>query len=86
MPTELVAAAVLATGYTGPISLEVFNNSLHVPGEKVPWEHARRGMTGLQRLVEAMQTMPAFWEASKTTPLETIIEVIKPLRHGKSKL
>ncbi|KAJ5166088.1 uncharacterized protein N7482_004869 [Penicillium canariense] len=40
MPVELVAAAVLATGYKGLISLEVFNLSLNQTGSSVPSSHA----------------------------------------------
>ncbi|PYH89607.1 xylose isomerase-like protein [Aspergillus ellipticus CBS 707.79] len=62
MPVHLVAAAVLATGYKGPVSLEVFNNSLNVPGADVAEVHARRGMTGLRKLAEAIPRVPAFWQ------------------------
>jgi sugar phosphate isomerase/epimerase len=61
MPVELVAASVLATGYKGPISLEVFNNSLNQPGEDVPLTHARRGTAGLQNLVDSLKALPPFW-------------------------
>ncbi|KAL2802509.1 xylose isomerase-like protein [Aspergillus granulosus] len=61
MPVELVAAAVLATGYQGPISLEVFNASLNQPGKHVPDAHAERGMAGLQKLIAAVATLPPFW-------------------------
>ncbi|KKK21012.1 hypothetical protein P175DRAFT_0501924 [Aspergillus ochraceoroseus IBT 24754] len=65
MPVELVAAAVLATGYRGPFSLEVFNNSLNVPGEDVPTTHAQRGIAGLRKLVEEIPKVPSFWERGK---------------------
>ncbi|RHZ52983.1 sugar phosphate isomerase/epimerase family protein [Aspergillus thermomutatus] len=62
VPTHLVAAAVLATGYKGALSLEVFNNSLNLPDPEVPAAHAERGMTGLRKLTEAVMKVPAFWE------------------------
>jgi len=61
MPVELVAAAVLATGYRGPISLEVFNHSLNQPGEHIPEVHAMRGMWGLRKLITAATALPPFW-------------------------
>ncbi|KAL2808302.1 xylose isomerase-like protein [Aspergillus granulosus] len=45
-----IASAIINSGYTGPVSLEVFNSSLHVKHEGVPTEHARRGMDSLRRL------------------------------------
>jgi 4-hydroxyphenylpyruvate dioxygenase len=60
MPAELVVAAVLETGYTGPVSLEVFNDSLALPDPEVPRVHAERGFTGLQRLMEAVKHLPQF--------------------------
>ncbi|KAL2826431.1 xylose isomerase-like protein [Aspergillus cavernicola] len=62
MPVGVVTAAVLATGYKGPLSLEVFNQSLNVSGKEVPGEHARRGMTGLRKLVEEVEGVEPFWE------------------------
>ncbi|RAL08015.1 sugar phosphate isomerase/epimerase family protein [Aspergillus homomorphus CBS 101889] len=62
LPVELVAAAVLATGYPGPVSLEVFNYSLHETHSSVPAEHAERGMKGLKWLLDEVQRVPAFWE------------------------
>lgn len=62
MPVDVVAAAVVATGYKGPMSLEVFNNSLNQPGAGVPSAHARRGFTGLRKLADAIPQVPAFWE------------------------
>ncbi|KAF7596791.1 hypothetical protein BBP40_012390 [Aspergillus hancockii] len=62
MPVDLVAAAVVATGYTGPLSLEVFNHSLNQPEKDVPSIHARRGIDGLRKLTNAIPQVPAFWE------------------------
>ena len=67
MPVEFVAAAVLATGYKGPISLEVFNKSLDKPGNAVPAAHATRGIAGLQRLAQAAGALPAFWSGQMET-------------------
>ncbi|KAJ0417504.1 xylose isomerase-like protein [Aspergillus carlsbadensis] len=62
MPVEIVTAAVLATGYTGPLSLEVFNRSLDEAGEGVVLEHAARGVVGLQRLMREIRGVEPFWE------------------------
>ncbi|GJN94679.1 hypothetical protein Rhopal_007770-T1 [Rhodotorula paludigena] len=48
LPVDRFSDAVVATGYTGPWSLEVFNDSLGEKGEHVPREHAKRGMEGLR--------------------------------------
>lgn len=61
LPVELVAAAVMATGYHGPISLEVFNHSLNRPGQRIPEIHAVRGIHGLHRLIVAANVVPPFW-------------------------
>ncbi|KAL2812620.1 xylose isomerase-like protein [Aspergillus granulosus] len=60
MPVEVVTAAVLATGYQGPLSLEVFNRFLSVGGESVVEEHAKRGIVGLKKLVEEVQRVDLF--------------------------
>lgn len=51
MPTLDFVKAVCATGYKGPWSIEVFNSSLHQPGQKVQTEHAERGHKGLVWLI-----------------------------------
>ncbi|KAM0414698.1 hypothetical protein ACHAPT_013460 [Fusarium lateritium] len=51
MPVEMVLSAILKMGYTGPLSLEVFSHSLHVPGREVPLRLATRGITGLKSLI-----------------------------------
>lgn len=61
MPVDMVAAAVIATGYAGPLSLEVFNDSLNEPDPRVPSSHAQRGYTGLEKLVVAIRKVPKFW-------------------------
>lgn len=80
MPVELVTAAVLAIGYTGPISLEVFNNSLDKPGADVPTVRAKRGMVGLQQLADLMRAIPAFWNTPARISKETMQVVIDGVR------
>jgi 4-hydroxyphenylpyruvate dioxygenase len=63
MPVELVAAAVLATGYSGPLSLEVFTDTLNLDDPSVPRSHARRGYSGLQSVVEAVREVPKYWDS-----------------------
>lgn len=79
MPVELVAAAVLATGYQGPISLEVFNESLNLPGDDIPPAHAARGIEGLRKLVEAAMRLPPFWRC-RADARQAVAQVIKRLR------
>ncbi|KAJ5263224.1 hypothetical protein N7478_010829 [Penicillium angulare] len=67
MPVELVAAAVLATGYKGPLSLEVFNTSLNQGGDDVAGSHADRGMEGLKRLFEAATKLAPFWRSPESS-------------------
>lgn len=86
MPVELVAAAVLATGYKGPISLEVFNNSLNEPGDDIPVSHAKRGMTGLQKLVEVVRELPPFWHTPAQIPRHTVASVTSGMRARSSRL
>lgn len=79
MPVELVAAAVLATGYQGPISLEVFNESLNLPGDDIPPAHAARGIEGLRKLVDAAMRLPPFWRC-RADARQAVAQVIKRLR------
>ncbi|KAJ5101141.1 hypothetical protein N7456_007193 [Penicillium angulare] len=67
MPVELVAAAVLATGYKGPLSLEVFNTSLNQGGDDIAGTHADRGMEGLIRLFDAATKLAPFWRSPEST-------------------
>ncbi|KAJ5476110.1 hypothetical protein N7475_001839 [Penicillium sp. IBT 31633x] len=85
MPVELVAAAVLGTGYQGPISLEVFNTSLNEPGKLVPENHAFRGMNGLRLLLETAKSMPAFWQ-NKVESKKAITQVMQRLQPNEFKL
>ncbi|PWZ03571.1 xylose isomerase-like protein [Testicularia cyperi] len=52
MPVKDFIAAVAKTGYSGPWSIEVFNNSLDDANPTVPLSHATRARAGLDRLVE----------------------------------
>lgn len=61
MPVDLVTAAILATGYKGPLSIEVFNDSLHEPDATVPEKHAKRGIAGLKKLVRKTEGVKKFW-------------------------
>lgn len=85
MPVELVAAAVLATGYKGAISLEVFNASLNEPNGDVPQTHATRGMGGLRNLVEVSRSLPPFWK-TKSHAREALNLVIQRLQNGRHHL
>ena len=51
LPVDKFADAVVRTGYSGPWSLEVFNDSLSDPSESVPESHARRAIQGLRAAV-----------------------------------
>ncbi|KWU43128.1 xylose isomerase-like protein, partial [Rhodotorula sp. JG-1b] len=48
LPVDRFSDAVIATGYSGPWSLEVFNDSLNDEGKLVPQQHAERGIKGLR--------------------------------------
>lgn len=52
LPVQQFADAVVDTGYTGPWSIEVFNDSLADPGVEVPEQHAQRAMKGLKAAAE----------------------------------
>lgn len=86
MPVELVAAAVLATGYKGPLSLEVFNSSLNVPGEAIPRDHATRGVTGLRKVLEVVKTVPEFWNPSNEFSVDDLVRLYCDNRQGRSNL
>lgn len=64
LPVDLTLAAVLATGYQGPISLEVFAASLFSKDLEVPRVHARRGISGLRQVCDAAGRVEPLW----TTP------------------
>jgi len=52
LPVSEFIEAVVKTGYAGPWSLEVFNNSLRSPAGTTPITHAIRGFYGLSKLVK----------------------------------
>lgn len=56
LPVAQYAQTVLATGYTGDLSLEVFNASLHLPDADVPRQHATRGFESLKRMSAALNS------------------------------
>lgn len=85
MPVELVAAAVLATGYQGPVSLEVFSASLNKPGDEVPPVHAVRGIEGLGKLDKVARALPPFWQ-SKIHAQQAVAQVTKRLRSTSPKI
>lgn len=86
MPVELVTAAVLATGYKGPLSLEVFNNSLNVAGDNVPPEHATRGIVGLRKVVEAVKAVPPFWDPVREVSIDDLARIYRSNRQERSNL
>ncbi|SCZ96381.1 BZ3500_MvSof-1268-A1-R1_Chr8-2g10157 [Microbotryum saponariae] len=53
LPVSTFSDAVVQTGYDGPWSLEVFNESLSSDDPNVPIEHARRAMKGLSKAIAA---------------------------------
>jgi 4-hydroxyphenylpyruvate dioxygenase len=67
MPVDLVAAAVIASGYNGPLSLEVLNTSLNKPDASVSSEQAQRGHKGLTRLMQAIRNVPSFYDATASS-------------------
>ncbi|CAG8214190.1 unnamed protein product [Penicillium salamii] len=85
MPVELVGAAVLAAGYKGPVSLEVFNESLNQPGDDVPTIHSARGMNGLRTLIETIKCLPPFWK-SQPDAQQAMVQVMERLRSQKRSL
>ena len=48
LPVDRFSDAVVQTGYRGPWSIEVFNDSLSERRREVPLEHAQRGFEGLR--------------------------------------
>ncbi|KAK2467912.1 hypothetical protein APHAL10511_000207 [Amanita phalloides] len=50
LPVIEMTKAVLATGYKGWWSLEVFNKTLQEDDAGSPWRHGKRGIDGLHRL------------------------------------
>lgn len=74
MPVDLVTAALLATGYKGALSLEVFNKSLHSDDPSVPQSHAERGYIGLKKLLEVIPKVEPFWLQSSNSTSQPICE------------
>lgn len=84
LPGDMTLAAILATGYKGPLSLEIFTESLYSPNAEVPDEHARRGVEGLTRLCHATETIEPFWGTAASDTLA--YKVWKEGRTVESKL
>jgi 4-hydroxyphenylpyruvate dioxygenase len=51
-PIALIVSSILRAGYTGPLSLEVFNQSLYSPDPNVAETHAKRGIESLRNLLQ----------------------------------
>jgi 4-hydroxyphenylpyruvate dioxygenase len=60
LPADMVLAAILETGYKGPLSIEVFSHFLHEKGHQVPVQLAKRGINGLRNLITQAETIPKF--------------------------
>jgi 4-hydroxyphenylpyruvate dioxygenase len=69
LPADMTLAAIHATGYQGPLSLEIFTASLHSPGAEVPNEHAKRGIEGLTKLCDAASKIEPFWGTAASDTL-----------------
>ncbi|EEH40579.1 3-dehydroshikimate dehydratase [Paracoccidioides lutzii Pb01] len=63
MPVELIIAAILAAGYDGPVSMEVFSRSLECPNADVPKSHAQRAFRSFEVVMKAAELVPKFWGA-----------------------
>ncbi|EGC43976.1 3-dehydroshikimate dehydratase [Histoplasma capsulatum var. duboisii H88] len=61
MPVELITAAILAAGYEGPLSMEVFSRSLERPDADVPKTHAQRAFRSFEMIMKAAELVPKFW-------------------------
>ena len=51
MPVADCLAAILATGYKGAFTLEIFNDSIHENNDKIVPTHARRSLAGVEACV-----------------------------------
>ncbi|GAA5893578.1 hypothetical protein JCM6882_007854 [Rhodosporidiobolus microsporus] len=61
MPVADCLAAILATGYKGAFTLEIFNDSIHVNGPDVVREHAQRSYRGVEACVAEAKEIEPFW-------------------------
>ncbi|BGO90248.1 hypothetical protein NBRC10512_004769 [Rhodotorula toruloides] len=61
MPVADCLAAILATGYKGAFTLEVFNDSLFAKGPNVVAEHAKRSYAGLEACIAEAKEITPFW-------------------------
>ncbi|KAF9075067.1 4-hydroxyphenylpyruvate dioxygenase [Rhodocollybia butyracea] len=57
LPVKDVAKVLFEDiGYRGTVSLEVFSRSMFEPGERVPEEHAQRGMKSWRNMLSELET------------------------------
>lgn len=82
MPAEFVAAAVLATGYKGPMSLEIFNTAFDAPNQEVPEESATRGVVALTKLTGALKQIPPFWDPSREVAIQDLVHLYLSTRQS----
>ncbi|PWN87286.1 xylose isomerase-like protein [Acaromyces ingoldii] len=61
MPVSDCLAAVLATGYKGAFTLEIFNDSIHVNEPFVVPTHAKRSFAGVEACVADAKLVKPFW-------------------------
>ncbi|BGP37644.1 hypothetical protein JCM10449v2_001561 [Rhodotorula kratochvilovae] len=61
LPVAECVAAILATGYKGALTLEVFNDSLFAEGADVVTSHARRSYAGIEACVAEAKAIEPFW-------------------------
>ncbi|GAA5869810.1 hypothetical protein JCM8547_005849 [Rhodosporidiobolus lusitaniae] len=64
MPVADCLAAILATGYKGAFTLEIFNDSIHVNGPGVLNEQAVRSYRGVEACVVEAKTIKPFRRAA----------------------
>lgn len=57
LPIAECLAAILATGYKGPLTLEIFNDSIHVNEPNVVASHAKRSFIGIKSCVAEAKGM-----------------------------
>ncbi|ORY90314.1 xylose isomerase-like protein [Leucosporidium creatinivorum] len=61
MPVADCLAAILATGYKGAFTLEIFNDSIHENSPTVVPTHAKRSFNGVQACVAEARDIKPFW-------------------------
>ncbi|PWN36980.1 xylose isomerase-like protein [Meira miltonrushii] len=66
LPVAECLAAILATGYEGPLTLEIFNDSIHVNEPDVVARHAKRSFIGIESCVVEAQSRKADYVTFKS--------------------